>query len=296
MTDKIATIFIPFADYHKQVVQQAFRSAVNQTVECEVVLGASPGTPALLRNQAMNAKSPFVVFLDADDTLEPNFVEECIRTYETGKYIYTGWYQEDKVMMPRPCNPFLAHDFNDGRGGVGGYHLVTTLFPTELFKYLGGFIETLPGGEDIDFYMRAQRAGVCGVLCDKPLVHYNGAGETRGKHFAANPEHDAIKHMIELENGGLQAMAGCCGISSGGEQANLTGQQPGDIAAQTLYAPTTQTGRATGRWYPRPLFMGQVIMVDPRDVEKMPELFKAVVDLNKIAPDAMRIRKEAGLI
>lgn len=293
---KPATIYIPFADYHKSIVERAFRSAAEQTIECDIVMALSPDTPAKLRNQAQNAKTPFVIFLDADDQLEPTFVEDCLHAYENGCYVYTAWYEGERVMTPANCNPFLAHDYDDGRGMIGGYHLVTTLFPTELFKYLGGFNESLPGMEDVDFYMRAQANRVCGVLCPKPLLHYNGELETRSKKFRTSETFESIRHLIVSENGGIENMAGCCGISAGTANANMIGAQEGDIPAQTLYAPSTQTGRATGRWYTRPLFMGQVMMVDPRDVEKCPDLWKAVVDVTKIAPDKMVVLKEAGLL
>lgn len=292
----IATIYIPFTDAHKSVVENAFRSAANQTVKCEVVMEASPTTPALLRNRAVNAKSDFVVFLDADDTLEPTFVEDCLRTYKQGSYVYTAWFEGNTIMTPRECNPYLSHDFGDKRGLVGGYHLVTTLLPTVFFKALGGFNESLPGMEDTDFYMRASSKNVCGILCPKPLLHYNGNGDTRSKAFRANPDFEAIRRLIYERNGGIEAMAGCCGVFSGPENANLEGMQPNDIAVQTLYAPTTQFGRATGRFYPRNFFMGQTIMVDPRDAAAMPELFKPIATLRELAPTKEVALKAAGLL
>lgn len=296
MTSPIATIFIPFSEAHKPLVQYAYESAINQTVDCSVIIGASDGTPSLLRNLAIKATTPFCVFLDADDTIAPDFVEQCLRTYQTGSYIFTSWMQGDRIMRPRACDPYLKHDFGDGRGEIGGYHLVTTLYPTAIFKALGGFNNLLPGMEDTDFYMRSQFNGVCGLLCDKPLLHYNGHDETRSKQFQKLKEYEDIRRQIYHQNGGIQAMAGCCGVFAGGEQANLIGAQEGDIPAQTLYAPSTQFGRATGRFYPRPQYMGQTIMVAPQDVEKMPDLFRAVIDLREVAPKREIVLAESGLI
>lgn len=291
---KPATIYIPFADYHKSIVERAFRSAAEQTIECEIVMALSPDTPAKLRNQAVNAKTPFVCFLDADDTLESTFIEDCLRTYENGRYVYTAWYQGDFVMTPRECNPFLKHNFNDGRGGQAGYHLVTTLFPTEVFKYLGGFDEKLPGLEDVDFYMRAQKTGLCGVLCPKPLVHYNGELETRSKKFKVHPDYKQILDLVERENGGRESMAGCCGINGGGVTVKTNGSQPGDILAEALQ-PGSQRGRATNRWYER-VYPGERIMVHPADLQAMPDVFKEIIDVTKIAPDKQIVLKEAGLL
>lgn len=294
-TSPIATIYIPFADYHKDIVEYAFRSASNQTVKCEVVMAASPNTPALLRNQAVNAKSPFIIFLDADDSIAPNFVERCLQTYEQGTYVYTAWREGDKFMHPRECDPYLAHDFDDGRGLIGGYHLITTLFPTALFRELGGFSETLPGMEDTDFYMRAHNKGICGLLCDEPLLTYNGEDITRSKQFRAHENYEDIRRLIYERNGGAEKMGGCCGISAGGLQADVTGQQPGDIAAQVLQ-PGTHFGRATRRFYDRGRYVGAIVMVAPEDVALMPDVYRAVVTLRELAPTKEMALKAAGLL
>lgn len=96
-------------------------------------------------------------------------------------------------------------------------------------------------------------------------------------------------------------MAGCCGVSAGNNQANLTGAQEGDIPVETLYAPTTQYGHphpVTGerRYYPRPLFMGQVIMVAPHDAAAMPALFRPIRLMREIAPSREQVLKDSGLV
>ena len=65
----IATIYIPYAPYHKHLVQRAIVSGLRQTVNCEVLSDLCLQSPAVYRNRAKMAKTPFVVFLDADDEL-----------------------------------------------------------------------------------------------------------------------------------------------------------------------------------------------------------------------------------
>lgn len=297
MTSSIATIYIPYADYHRAVAQRAIESAIWQTVDCDVICEPSPRTPANLRNKAMYAQTPFVVFLDADDYLLPTFVEDCLRFYEQGYYVYTSWYQGDFIMRPRAKQPYLAHDFQDGEGLIGGYHLVTTLFPRVLFAHLAGFDVELSGMEDTDFYMRAHNEGICGLLCDKPLLKYNDTGQTRSKQFREQADYHDLRRMIYERNGGVEAMAnGCCGISSGSQAASTVGEQPGDIPVQTLYAPATQFGRVTGRFYMRPFFTGQTIMVAPEDAKAMPEFFRPIENLRQLAPTREQVLKDAGLV
>lgn len=293
----VCTIVIPYAIYHNDIVRNAVESAKAQTVKCYVECYPSEYTPAGLRNrQGIDALSPFVVFLDADDTIAPTFIEDCLRAYEPGHYVYTAWNEGSRVMRPRDCNPYgLTHDFEDGRGLVGGYHLVTTLYPTAAFRALGGFDESLPGMEDTDFYMRSARLGICGIYLDKPLLNYSGAGQ-RSKAFKKHPDYETIVRQIYDRDGGLAAMAGCCGVTGGAPAENLTGEQPGDVKAQTLYTPSTQYGRATGRYYARQLYQGQIISVSPLDVQLAPELWKEVIDPKTLTPDKQQVLKEAGIL
>jgi hypothetical protein len=60
----------------------------------------------------------------------------------------------------------------------------------------------------------------------------------------------------------------------------------------------SQVGRATGRWYDRKdhQFMGQVVYVDPRDVQAMPDLFRRVHLMEDLTPNSEDVLKESGLI
>lgn len=284
----VATIFIPFSDAHKTIVEKAYRSALSQTVKCEVVMEASPNTPALLRNRAQNAKSEFVTFLDADDWLEPTFIEDCLRAYVRGKYVYTSWLCGNVLQKPNLCV---------GYGNDKDYHshLVTTLYPSVYFNYIGGFDETLNGHEDVDFYLRSAKRGICGVHLDKPLVHYTEHGQ-RSKLFTA----DAVKmkntmDAIYLSNGGQKTIMGCCG-GSGAQAVQNPGEDfPGSVKAQALWAGMrSEVGLATGRVYRGG--NGSILNVHPDDIAQRPDLFKVVKDLSKLAPSKEVALKAAGLI
>jgi hypothetical protein len=299
----IATVIIPVHPSHEHLVSAAIASVQAQTipVEINVYLDKYERGAGYARNAAAeNVTTPFLTFLDADDTLEPTFIERYLQAYEKGRYVYGAWFEGERVMRPRPCNPFLAHDFGDGRGIIGGYHHVTTLIPTAIFKELGGFDVDLPGMEDTDFFMRVHRNHICGVYVDEPLFRYNYSGEnSRGHVFKKHPDYDDIVRSIYERNGGILSMANCgkCGGSEA-PAIQTSGRQPGDVPAETLYAPMSQVGRATGRWYDRKdhQFMGQVVYVDPRDVQAMPDLFRRVHLMEDLTPTREDVLKESGLI
>lgn len=285
MTPALATIYIPYGSYHSLLVRHAIKSAEGQTVTCKVVSGQSDGTPAAFRNQAANADTPFIVFLDADDLLEPTFVEECLRAYQTGKYVYTSWWCGSVRRTPNLCVD-----------GVTGYlsHLVTTLYPTAIFKALGGFDTTLPGHEDVDFYLRSARAGVCGLRLDKPLLHYTEHGQ-RSLIFGQRDDKKAIMDDVYLRNGGQQTIMACCGQPGTKAAVNPGAELPGDVKAQALWAGMrSEVGLASGRVYVGG--NGTVLNVDPADVEQSPHLFQVVQDMSRLAPKRETVLREAGLV
>ena len=285
---KVATILIPYSPEHKRLSFRAIESARNQSIPCDIIFDESPLTPAHVRNYPLNPyyaiKTPFVVWLDADDWLERDFVEQCLKTYKRGHYVYTGWYEGDFVRTPPACNPFAN----------ASHHIVTTLYPTEVFKYLGGFDVNLPGYEDIDLYLRSARAGLCGILCNSPLVHYTGDGQ-RGKSFAENPDSERIRNAVVMRNGGERTMGGCCGAAGEPIAGNPGDKQEGDVLAQVLWSGM----RTEVSWFNTArVYRGgnhEEIWVDPRDVQARPSLFRKVIDLSALTPSEESL-KEAGII
>jgi hypothetical protein len=278
----IATVIIPIGEYHRDIAQRAMDSAKRQTIQCLVLPVISANTPAHGRNMAEDVETPFVVWLDADDWLESNFVEECLNVYEQGKYVYTGYIMGHRHVTPPARNPF----------GDGSNHLVTTLYPTGAFRYVGGFDETLPGNEDLDFYLRSQSAGVCGVLCPKPLLHYTADGQ-RSEVYHRRADQNQIKRMIIERNGGYDM--GCCGMPGTPQAPDSGEQQPGDILAEALWMGIRkEPGHATGRVYRSGNHAR--LWVSPADAAAMPHLFRVVQDARSFTPDRAQVLKQSGLI
>lgn len=277
----LVTVVIPIGTYHKHLAERAIDSAIWQTVDCAVIALDSFPTPAIVRNTPV--QTPFTIWLDADDWLAPTFAEECLSVYNPKRpYVYTSWYCDDVIRKPVYCK---RDDYQS--------HLVTTLYPSAIFQALGGFDASLPAHEDVDFYLRSQAAGVCGVYLDKPLVHYSDNGQ-RSRDFRANPAKDRIMMDVLYRNGGEETLMGCCGEPGIQAKVNPGEPQEGDILATALWTGMhTEVGHVTGRLYSGG--NGGQIWVSPADVQRMPHLFRPAQDLKKLAPDREQVLKEAGL-
>jgi len=154
---KTVTVIIPvFGDieYFGELAKRAYDSVVNQTVQADSILISVGTTMQDARNTpALNSvNTDHIIFLDADDTLDPHYIENI--TKFDGDIVVPAVHRlyEDGTVNTDQA-PYLPKDFM-----VGNYIVVAALIKTDLFRKLGGFhdYEAL---EDWDFFMRAQEAG-----------------------------------------------------------------------------------------------------------------------------------------
>ena len=148
-----ATIIIPVAPYHEALVERAVTSAQLQTVPCTIIQAYDRNGrgPSYTRNRALEqVETDFVVFLDADDWLDPAFVERCLSVWQAGSYVFTDWV-EDGEIHSAPARPWCDDQ---------QWHVITTLLPTQAVRDVGGF-DDLPGAEDTELYWALTRAQRC---------------------------------------------------------------------------------------------------------------------------------------
>lgn len=283
---RLATVVIPYADHHAGLLPRAVRSAEVQTVPVEIVtvrdeLGHGAGWG---RNRGSeNASTDFVVWLDADDELHPQFVERTIAHYKKGQYVYTAWTEGRTTRKPAPCNPFSNN----------GVHLVTTLYPTEVFKSLKGFDQELIGNEDTDFYLKSAKYGVCGVYLDEVLIYYSGDGK-RSKDFIASDNYTDIRRLVYERNGGHNTIMACgCGGSSAGTSSQAGERHEGDVLAKATWAGV----RSETSFFAHRVYRGgngSELWVDPRDIHARPDLYQPIVNTVDVAPDVERVQMLAA--
>lgn len=187
------SIIIPVGPGHEEMVKDALHSVEGQNHrlwECVVVndtgyrldLTGFPwakvyDTKQLGAGGARNcgaryAKAPFLVFLDADDMLRPEFLALALETYrQKGRYVYTDWLTHDK-MTHWQAHETPEYTFEAIRE-KSSIHPITCLIPKKWFMDVGGFDETLPAFEDVDLFMKFLTKGYCGVRLPKALLVYN---------------------------------------------------------------------------------------------------------------------------
>ena len=225
------SVIIPLGPGHEEIVIDALDSLEGQTFRLwECVLVNDTGVPipegmkkaypyvtyvdtpgkkgaGYARNRGVEAsKAPFLVFLDADDYLQPEFLRVCLDTrLDTGNWIYTDLWSSwpNGEIHEHKVDDFDAESlWKDGLGAV------TSLHHREEFDAVGGFDEEMETREDWDFHFKLVKEGFCGTRVAMPLMTYRLAtGERRQKQ--AIDTADQLRNKYPLE----ELMAGCdkCG-------------------------------------------------------------------------------------
>jgi hypothetical protein len=267
VTDPQVSVCIPVAEYHKDVLPRAVASVKAQTIEtrCLYVADTHKRGPGWARNKILeHVDTPFVVFLDADDWLEPQFVEVCLNQYQPGRYVYTDWWQDDD-RINAPNKPWCN----------GTWHVNAALLRTEDVRTVNGFNEDLSALEDTDFWLKLTARKICGIRVPAPLFHYGKEGR-RARDAIADGRSKAIREQLLERYGNTM---GCCGGQDEIDYSIPVGEkQPGDVLAEAVWRGNRpEYGRATGRRYPR-MSAPKRTWVAPADIIARPDHWKQVIE------------------
>lgn len=270
------TFVTPCAPYHDAHLQRAIASVNAQTITCAHIVirdDALQGAGAARNRGLAQVQTPFVVFLDADDWVTPDFAEKTLRAYDGRHYVYTDWYADGERRYAPSCAWQEKY-----------WHVITALLPTGWARAVGGFNEALAGAEDTLFYVAMTRAGMCGKRLGDPLFHYSKDGQ-RAKAFMDSAQY-AVTMKIISDRYGDKNMS-CCGnadapIREESMEVLVTAQWNGN---------RREVGRVTHRKYERAGW-GKQMWVDARDVDASPHLWRRVDTPAKVSlpePSAPRV-------
>lgn len=189
----VVSVIIPVGKGHERIVQRAIDSVHGQTEwrwECIVVndtgtnirypdtwvkevipkLGQGVGAGAARNAGAAIAEGTYLVFLDADDYLLPDYLERVLlHAKMTGRYVYTDTQLEEAGEFTKVNE---SREYLSSEAVRSQMHPITALIPREWFNKVGGFKEDLPSWEDWDLFIRFAIMGFCGSRLGEALFVY----------------------------------------------------------------------------------------------------------------------------
>jgi hypothetical protein len=214
--------------------------------------------PGAIRNKLLEqVKTKYVVFLDADDYLEPTFVEKCFAANDPEHYVYTNW-MEGETEKSTPEGAFWDT----------AWHLVTCLIHTDMMRLVGGFDESLAAMEDTDLFLKFDSYNYCGICVPEPLVHYTNQGRR-----STDARAQGLNAQIKRTLFGRYRVA-CCNNPNKTKRPPVGAKVQGDVLVMALWQGNQFTGGAvTGRRYPR-ASKPMKLWVNAEDAIARPDLYR----------------------
>ena len=182
------------------------------------------------------ATAPLVVYLDADDVLQPMFIEQTLRAWlETGGWVYTDFYYID---INGAHKVYDTPNWNIERLWEKGIAAVTALYPIEAWREVGGFDEEIQH-EDWEFHIKITKAGWCGTRLAEPLITY--------RHDTGSRREEGIKAkgFIDIKKRYSREVLMGCNCGKGGGRKT--------VAAHRAQAPAPPVQQGQTKAAPAPL-------------------------------------------
>ncbi|MEM1171161.1 MAG: glycosyltransferase [Cyanobacteria bacterium P01_H01_bin.35] len=118
-----------------------------------------------------NTSGKFILFVDADDKIHPNFITETLAVLQTNPQVGFVYTDIQKFGFEEKLE---SHgDFNVKRFLSENQAPVTSLFRREIYQQVGGFKKIMnQGWEDWEFWISAYQKGWLGYRLEKPYLYY----------------------------------------------------------------------------------------------------------------------------
>lgn len=175
--------------------------------------------------------SLYTIFLDADDTLPPDYIEKTLRfaRLNSKDVVYTD------VQYIGAKNDYVkAGKFSPDRFRMGNFIHNSALISTEYLKRIEGYsLDMVDGYEDWEIYIRLHKSGArFGYIQDQPRLNYRQHDSNAGRNVAAIEKDQALRAKIIALHPELGIWDGISKSSGGGLR-----RLPRRLLAKALRAP-----------------------------------------------------------
>ena len=144
--------------------------------------------PAAARNNAFrHASGDYVLPLDADDRIAPDYVEKAVACLESDERAAVCYCRGE--MFGETEGPWILPDYSLGEMLVDNVVFVTALMRREAYEQVGGFDEAMRlGMEDYDFFLSLLERGWTIRQLPETLFFYRIKDGSRSRQLSENGE------------------------------------------------------------------------------------------------------------
>ena len=181
-----------------------------QRPRTRVITMSHAGVAAARDHGIACCQAPYIVLLDADDLLAPQYLERAAERLDSDDGLafvscaLQAFGGASYQWTPPSCT--LVNSLTHGTVHI------SSMFRRSMWRAVGGFDPALPAYEDMDFWLRALSQGFTGDILDEPLLFYRVREHSRYR-AAIEPETYLAamgmiisKHLDLLETRGHEAL------------------------------------------------------------------------------------------
>lgn len=164
-------------------------SKVAKRYPVKLIEQSNKGLSAARNAGIKKAEGGWILTLDSDDKIAPDFLEHTIGRDDIVSTTLQTFGTENHIWRSPKKNPVFSDFVNEN-------HIhCCSLFKKDVWTKAGGFDEGMRDGyEDWDFWIRATQAGFSVTTVDKPLFFYRKRGKSMFSHAKANHDKN-MKYM-----------------------------------------------------------------------------------------------------
>lgn len=158
--------------YTITIVDDCSKQPLPNGIKAKVITLSENHGPAYARNIGISScKNPFILCVDSDDMLDPNYIQSCydiaIKTGADIVYTDFDWLRDNK----RLSGGNTKYDIEAMRHNPQLH--CSSLYKRSLWEALGGYDESMIyGWEDYDYYLRASQANAKFIKnCNSRLIY-----------------------------------------------------------------------------------------------------------------------------
>jgi glycosyltransferase involved in cell wall biosynthesis len=151
-----------------------------------LVRQANAGPQSARNRAAREANGEYVVFLDADDLLRPDFVARAMAAFQQDQDPFLGFVYTQMEMFGRSQGVTAFPQFDVPTLLRENFIHASALVRTDLARRYPYDASARFGLEDWDFYLSLSERGYRGTLVDAPLLMYR-------KHDSAQSRYDSLR-------------------------------------------------------------------------------------------------------
>jgi glycosyltransferase involved in cell wall biosynthesis len=142
-----------------------------ESIDFVKIIHTENGGPSKARNIGVkNSSGQFILPLDADDQIDPDYISSCVTILKNNKNISPVYCDTNHVGEIR--GPEKRPEWTFERLKQGPFIVNCSMFHKNAFDEVGGYDEELKGWEDYDLWIRMAKKGYEGKRIPKFLFTY----------------------------------------------------------------------------------------------------------------------------